>query len=126
MVLSMEPRSSAAPRRLPSTSDPFQRRRFCAHRLDARLLSAAERLARQAAATLPWSGADTDAEVRIDWLDPPDRTGDLGRLGPYRILKVLGAGGMGIVFKAEDVHLKRPVAIKVMKPEAAGKAMARV
>ncbi len=35
------------------------------------------------------------------------------RLGPYQIETVLGAGGMGCVFRARDTRLRRPVAIKV-------------
>jgi Protein kinase domain len=53
------------------------------------------------------------------FLAPPQGPGELGRLGPYRILKVLGTGAMGVVFLAEDPHLKRQVALKVMRPSLA-------
>lgn len=59
------------------------------------------------------------------FLAPAEGPGELGRLGNYRILKVLGIGGMGVVFEAEDLKLKRRVALKAMKPVLAAKEAAR-
>ena len=38
------------------------------------------------------------------------------RLGSYEIVALIGAGGMGEVYRARDTKLKRDVAIKVLPP----------
>ena len=66
------------------------------------------------------SGLDASA-----FLSPPQAPDEIGRLGPYRVLRLIGQGGMGAVLRAEDSALQRPVALKVMLPDAAGKPSAR-
>ena len=61
----------------------------------------------------------------LDMLAPTDDPNMLGRLGPYEVSGVIGAGGMGIVLKAFDCSLDRTVAIKVMAPHLASSGSAR-
>ena len=41
------------------------------------------------------------------------------RLGPYEVVSMVGAGGMGEVYRARDIRLDRTVAIKVLPPQLA-------
>jgi tetratricopeptide (TPR) repeat protein len=43
------------------------------------------------------------------------------QIGPYRLLARIAEGGMGVVYRAEDVNLGRPAAMKLMKPELAAR-----
>ena len=76
-----------------------------------------------------WSAADSltgkPIEARLDFLAAAEQPDEIGRLGDYRVLKLLGAGGMGVVLLGEDIQLKRRVALKVMRPGIASKPQAK-
>jgi WD40 repeat protein len=65
----------------------------------------------------PSSAGPRGAADPVALLRPPESAGELGRLGGFRVVGLLGKGGMGAVFAAEDPLLNRPVALKVMRPE---------
>ncbi|MBI1833033.1 MAG: protein kinase, partial [Planctomycetes bacterium] len=53
-------------------------------------------------------------------LRPPAAAGEIGTLGPYRIVRELGHGGMGVVYLASDQRTGKKTALKVMLPKYDG------
>src|SRR6185295_14170702 len=47
----------------------------------------------------------------------------IGKVGRYRILRLIGEGGMGAVYEAEQDQPRRTVALKVIKPGMASPAL---
>lgn len=94
-----------------SCSDPFRQ-------------SGSYRNALQADEVYGHSVAWTESMAR-QLLSPPSHPEMLGRIGRYEVERLIGSGGMGIVFKAIDTELNRPVAIKLLAPYLAGNGAAR-
>ncbi|QDU69756.1 serine/threonine-protein kinase [Engelhardtia mirabilis] len=56
-------------------------------------------------------------EGDLDYVDVDDPLGSTrDRIGPYRILRRIGEGGMGVVYEAEQDAPRRRVALKVNRP----------
>jgi hypothetical protein len=69
--------------------------------------------------------SDIGDETIRRYLGPPSHPEMLGRLGRYDIERVIGSGGMGVVLKAHDSELNRPIAIKVLAAHLAHVGAAR-
>ena len=48
--------------------------------------------------------------------DPAQPVPHPSQIGQYRILEIIGQGGMGVVYRAEQVNPRRTVALKVIRP----------
>ncbi len=64
--------------------------------------------------------AATEAPRPVPAPLPPMRLPEGTMLGPYRIEGVLGEGGMGVVYRAEDTAAKRAVALKCLHTNLVG------
>jgi len=90
-------------------------------------IQAAEDEVRVTAAFLNGSADTTPvfADDKLDFLQPTEEPGRLGKLGTFGVLRVVGRGGMGVVLHAYDPCLDRDVAIKVIDPKLAHNEVAR-
>ncbi len=85
------------------------------------LLDAHDRAA--GAAFLAAPNVDRLQSLTEKMLSTPSLVGQ--RVGPYRVIESIGEGGMGVVYRAEQDHPRRFVALKVMRPGIVNQRMLR-
>lgn len=85
----------------------------------------ANEITRQTARDVAELPDEFNADFVVEFLEPTDHPGALGKLGEYEIVSIIGRGGMGIVLKGYQPELARYVAVKVMAPHLASSGAAR-
>ncbi len=79
------------------------------------------------------NGASSASKIRkptslldeLPFIEPTDEEGALGYLHHFKVLSVVGRGGMGIVLESFDTRLSRTVAIKVLDPQLSKNELAQ-
>ncbi len=70
--------------------------------------------------TLGKDGGKSSLVIRERTLSDPGQRPPAGASPEYELIKVLGEGGMGVVYDAKQMSVDRSVAVKMLKPKTAG------